>query len=180
MMCKSLFATAVAAAALVAINPVSATTLIVDSGWQDDTLEEAGVPTDNSPWTFTVDTGAVLSVTDYFIPGDIFTLTGDVSGVTTFFAGSPTDVQATGTYGPAWTDASYSKIAIDVGPGTYTFSITGDGAGGTPAGLGVRLDTLQDEGAVPEPSSWAMMLAGFGLSGTALRMRARTSRLQAV
>lgn len=30
-------------------------------------------------------------------------------------------------------------------------------------------------GAVPEPASWAMMIAGFGLAGAAMRRRARRS-----
>lgn len=35
----------------------------------------------------------------------------------------------------------------------------------------IRIDTSVQNSAVPEPASWAMMIAGFGLAGTALRRR---------
>lgn len=152
-------------AALIAIAPASAAVLVANTGWQSDTLSVAGLPTSNSPWTFTVATSAVLSVTDAFITGDTYTLSGDVAGVTTLFAGG--GVQADGTtFGLAWANPVYGKIAINVGPGNYAFSITGDGAGGLPAGLGVRLDT-----AVPEPMTWAMMVVGLGVVGASMRRR---------
>lgn len=31
--------------------------------------------------------------------------------------------------------------------------------------------TLNDAAAIPEPATWAMMLAGFGLAGSAIRRR---------
>ncbi len=146
--------------------PAMATTILVDSGWQNDTVTAAGLPTSKSAWTFTVTTSAVLSITDYFIPGDVYTISGDLVGVTQFYAGSDADVQATGFYGDAWSDDSYSKIALRVGPGSYTFSITGDGGGGgTPAGFGLRLDSS----AVPETASWVLMTIAFGMIGFAMR-----------
>lgn len=163
-----------AATALISSVPASATNLVVDSGWQSDVLTTAGLPTSKSVWTFTVATSAVLSITDYFIPGDTYTISGDLSGVTLFFAGSSTDIQATGLYGDAWDDDTYSKIALNVGPGTYSFSITGDGAGGgTPAGLGLRLDSS----ALPEPASWALLVVAFGMVGLTMR---RAAPLQVV
>ncbi|HWI86936.1 MAG TPA: PEPxxWA-CTERM sorting domain-containing protein [Sphingomonas sp.] len=161
-----LMSTIAVAAVAFATVPAAAAVLTLDTGWQDDVLNLAGQPTTNSPWTFTISSNAVLSVVDCCNTGDVYTLSGDVFGVTTFYAGGAGDVQATGPYGLYWTDASYSKIALTVGPGSYTFSITGDGVGGLPAGLGVRLDS-----AVPEPASWALMLGGFGAIGAAMRSR---------
>jgi len=168
-MSRSALWTAAAAAALIWSIPASATNIVVDSGWQSDVLTTAGLPTSKSVWTFTVVTSAVLSITDYFIPGDTYTISGDLSGVTLFFAGASTDIQATGLYGDAWDDDTYSKIALSVAPGTYSFSITGDGAGGgTPAGLGLRLDTS----ALPEPASWSLLVIAFGMVGLTMRRTA--------
>lgn len=164
-----LLALALASAVIVAC-PVQATNLPLNGGWQDDELDVIGNPTNNSPWTFTITGKAWVSVVDCCNVGDTYTLSGDVTGVTTFYAGSPADVQASGAYGSYWTDASYSKFTELLNPGTYSFWITGDGVGGLPAGLGVRLD-----GAVPEAATWGLMLLGFGGVGAVMRSSRRTS-----
>lgn len=55
------------------------------------------------------------------------------------------------------------------------FQFASDLTGG---GAGVKLDNILVGGdmpsAVPEPASWAMMIAGFGLTGGAIRSRRRT------
>ncbi|MGL4541677.1 MAG: PEPxxWA-CTERM sorting domain-containing protein [Polymorphobacter sp.] len=43
--------------------------------------------------------------------------------------------------------------------------------GWCPSGLDRGFATYVDTGAVPEPASWALMIAGFGLTGAALRRR---------
>jgi hypothetical protein len=175
----SRFAFRLLAALSIILSPVPAmaTTLMLDSGWQNDTVTVAGLPTSKSAWTFTVTTAALLSITDYFIPGDIYTISGDLTGVTQFYAGSESDVQAAGFYGDAWSDDSYSKIALLVGPGTYSFSITGDGGGGgTPAGFGLRLDTS----AVPEAASWVLMTVAFGMVGFAMRRAANSASVRSI
>ncbi len=164
---KSLYLAAVAAIAFAA--PASATVLTLGSGWQDDTLSTAGQPTDKSAWTFTIGSGAHLTIADCCVVGDVYQISGDVTGTSTFFAGA-NDVRATGGYGSYWLNPSYSKFSTFLGAGTYSFSITGQGEGGIPAGLGVRLDA-----GVPEPAAWAMMLAGFGLVGVGLRRRTTVS-----
>jgi hypothetical protein len=162
---------ALAAAVLAFAAPASATVLVADTGWQDDTLNVAGEPTENSVWEFTVDALSILSVADAFVVGDVYVLSGDFDVATTFFAGEASDVQADGTtFGLTWLDAEYSKLAILVAPGSYSFSITGEGEGGLPAGLGVRLDTVQS--VIPEPATWGLMILGFGLVGFASRRRA--------
>ncbi len=145
--------------------PATAATLTLDAGWTNDTLSSVPGPTDNSPWTFTVTSGAHFSLTDDFVTGDTYFVTGSINGTSTFYAGA-NDVRATGPNGSAWLNPSYSKFSTYVGPGTYTFNVTGDGVAGVPAGLALRLDSN-----VPEPASWAMMIAGFGLVGAAMRRR---------
>ena len=39
----------------------------------------------------------------------------------------------------------------------------------------ITLDIKGSTGAVPEPAAWAMMLAGFGLVGAAMRRRSTTT-----
>lgn len=46
---------------------------------------------------------------------------------------------------------------------------------GTYNGHGDFLDGPAPEGAIPEPASWAMLIAGFGLTGVALRRRRATT-----
>ena len=160
------------AVAMLAAGQANSTVLPLGSGWQEDVITAPGVPTTNSAWTFTLSEAAILSIVDGFIPGDIYTLSGDLSGVTTFYVGSASEVQATGSYGSYWTDGAYSKIALWIAPGSYSFSITGNGAGGTPSGLAVRLDAA----AVPEPASWLMMAGALGGVGIAMRRRRRHAR----
>jgi hypothetical protein len=157
---------ALLAAVVLSPLPAAAATLTVDTGWANDTLSSVPGPTDNSPWTFTISSGAHFTLADCCVPGDTYTLAGDVNGVSSFYAGTA-DIRSTGSYGPYWLSAAYSKFSTYVGPGTYTFDVTGDGVGGIPAGLGLRLDS-----SVPEPASWVMLIAGFGLVGAAMRRRA--------
>ena len=44
----------------------------------------------------------------------------------------------------------------------------------SPAGGGGWIAGRITGGVIPEPASWALMIAGFGLTGSALRRRART------
>ena len=114
------------------VTPASATTLVADSGWQNDQTNAAGIPSANSSWDFTLAGNGLFSVTDCCAPGDIFTLSGGATGLTTYYAGLGTDVQASGAYGSYWTDASFSKIAVALGAGTYSISIAGDCGAGWP------------------------------------------------
>ena len=70
----------------------------------------------------------------------------------------------------SWTNfAANSGFAS--GTNTLTFNVTNFGqASGNPSGL--RVEFVQSNAAVvPEPASWAMLIAGFGLVGAAARRR---------
>jgi hypothetical protein len=61
--------------------------------------------------------------------------------------------------GPAWGTGNLELF--------YWDDFTGDNAGQITFNI-----TTGNTGAVPEPASWALMLAGFGMTGTALRKKA--------
>jgi len=156
-----------AAAALSAFAlPAAAAAIVADTGWSEDELQAANAATLSSPWTFTLTGPGVFRVTDAYIPGDSYWLYDGATLLATsaFVAKSSLDASF---FDSAWTDAAYSKLEYALGAGSYSLTIKGDGVAGLPAGLGVRLDTLTS--AVPEPTTWAFMIVGFGLLGGAVR-----------
>jgi PEP-CTERM motif-containing protein len=164
----ALVGVAATVATLAALPAMADTPLTENTGWLSDVADAADTPSEGSAWTFDISDNAVFSVVDCCIVGDIYEL---LSGTTllatsTFYAG--TGVQSGGAYGSYWTDSAFSKIAYSVGPGSYAFTVTGNGAGGLPAGFGVRLDSAAG---VPEPATWGLMLVGFGGLGALMRGR---------
>jgi len=160
-------------ALLAASAPISATAavLVADSGWHEDSIEAAGAPSVNSDWTFTLAGAAILRINDGYGAGDSYSLfDGATLLATTSFAPGEGDID--GFDGNAWTDVNFSRLSYLFGPGSYSLTITGDGAAGLPAGFGVRLDSVGS--AVPEPATWAMMIGGFGAVGAVARRRRPT------
>lgn len=62
----------------------------------------------------------------------------------------------------------FSNLTFGIGPST--FLLFGDGTQ-LSNGQGYIRSLVFTSGAVPEPASWAMLVAGFGLAGGALRQR---------
>ncbi|MFN7173757.1 MAG: PEPxxWA-CTERM sorting domain-containing protein [Thermaurantiacus tibetensis] len=155
-------------AATLAAVPAGAATLAVDTGWHYDQVWMPLVPSDNSLWILVLGAPAHFSLTDAFVPGDTYSLTGGIFAKTTVFAG-PNDIRATGApfAVTGWLGATYGKFTTYLAAGTYVFTVTGDLVGGVPGGFYLRADTF-----LPEPATWATMILGFGLVGRALRRRA--------
>ncbi|QMW23601.1 FxDxF family PEP-CTERM protein [Sandaracinobacteroides saxicola] len=145
-------------------SAASATVLIPGTGWQSDQVDAANTDSINSPWTFTLTNPGVFRLTDAFIVGDIYTVSGSFNVASTFFAG-PAIPLSNPTADAAWLSADFSHILVPLPAGVYSITIQGNGAGGLPAGFFVQLTQ------VPEPATWAMMIAGFGLVGLGLRRR---------
>lgn len=85
------------------------------------------------------------------------------------FDGPGTTMGITGASGGAWVsgtgeDQVYSVALNTAGYKEFWFGNNNDSADG------YRLDSIT-LAPVPEPASWALMIAGFGLSGAALRRR---------
>jgi len=171
---KAFFGAAMAVALAAPAYALADTPIIENSGWQNDQIDFVDTPSEGSNWTFTVADNAVFSLIDCCIVGDVYKLydsvTSTLLATSTFTPGAFSDVQNEGAYFGSWTDPDYSRIAYNVGPGSYSFSITGNGAGGLSAGFGVRLDSASG---APEASTWAMMLIGFAGMGATLRSARR-------
>lgn len=72
------------------------------------------------------------------------------------------------TFGAFGDPGVYSHYGVNSSNGIGGFSFSGAAAGNT------SIDNLAANGGtagVPEPSAWALLIAGFGLAGTALRRR---------
>ena len=148
-------------------------------GWVADEISAPFVPSDASPYTFTLAASAIFRITDQFVPGDTyFVYNGAVTPanliLTTVFNGPQAPLTPVGdpTGEAGWESGDYSHGQITLGPGTYALTVEGDGVGGTPAGFYTRLDSAT---VTPEPSTFAIM----GLSGVAglvfYRRRTRTA-----
>lgn len=78
------------------------------------------------------------------------------------------------------------SAAINSNPGTVImdfmntgrFGITADPGVTYSSASGVFLDSTAPTGAVPEPATWAMMIGGFAMAGSALRRQRRRQVLQ--
>ena len=118
---------------------------------------------------------------------DVFHLNvngSDVLVLTRALGGGGADIDYTNTVGAVigatyWRGNGYSfdvtiaSLPLLVGANSFDLSYTGAAQGLGDEGWGLRniLLTGKERGAVPEPTSWALMLGGLGLVGTALRRR---------
>lgn len=103
-----------------------------------------------------------------------YTLTFDLAGNQRNDLNKTTDISL-GNFNTSLTLSSDAAFTTH----SYTFTTTGgmlaftDLNGGN-NNIGNLLDNVTLSSAVPEPSSWALMLAGFGLVGLAIRNRRKT------
>ncbi len=168
-MLKSLFAAVILAGTA---TPALAVQLTLDGGWYDDLVVQPGGNAESAPFTFALAGSAILRLTDANLAGDVFTASDAGAGiaVTSTFASDGAAIPDYLTV--AWDNLAYSRFSLRLGPGLYSFDVTSQCASGCPAGFGIRLDSAPSVGpGVPEPASWALLVAGFGLTGAVLRRR---------
>lgn len=170
----ALAAVTLMASAISATN-ASAATLVVGGGWQPFYFGGTGSaitsPSGDTSFNFVIASAAELRVVDAFSIGDTFKLfnSGNVIGSTGAFnlGGATTTDPAI-----AFAGNTYSKFSIALNPGSY--SISGI-ATASPYGGGAGYIELASvaPNPVPEPSTWAMMIAGYLLVGVVMRYRGR-------
>ena len=79
----------------------------------------------------------------------------------------------TGTISPRVDGTQTASLGVyNLGTGFYTIAYSGT-VTGAPSGVGSNITFAA--GAIPEPLSWTMMLAGFGAIGSALRSRRKVT-----
>jgi hypothetical protein len=111
-------------------------------------------------------------------PGPVFGLAGPIYGLSAIISGPGELQSANGIFSDNPFTASYDyhqpvsyvTQSTDVSRGGFQDC---SGSGITCDGLVLYSATVQVTDPVPEPAAWALMLAGFGAVGAALRTRAR-------
>ena len=71
----------------------------------------------------------------------------------------------------SWTAFDSSTGQFLAGLNTLSFTVYNGGGG--PTGLDVQLNGSADASVIPEAATWAMMVTGFAMAGTAFRRRTR-------
>ena len=89
---------------------------------------------------------------------------GALAGLSTTFDYLP------GAASSSWT--MYTLTAYVPASGSVRVRFTGDSSSNARGAPGLDNVSLTAKAAVPEPAAWALMIAGFGLAGAALRRRA--------
>lgn len=139
------------------------------TGWVDDYAFNSPNPLD---FTLTLTQASYLNVTDAGLAGDSFqvvvrdALNNVVVNAATSAPGSDTTTDVGVDFNQALANSNFSHGKWLLGPGSYTVSgtVLTSAFGAGVAGLSVT--------AVPEPTTWAAMVAGLFVVGAVARRRA--------
>jgi hypothetical protein len=166
----------------------ASTTQITTPGqWFEFGIDDTVSPTGGTEWidsidnsalsfSFTIAVPSVLRVVDAGFAGDSFRVSINGSALQTSAVppvAYESNPASTIDFDAAWADANYSRGSFVLSaPGTYT--VTGSllqsvSLAGAPLNATLGAVMLAP---VPEPSTWALLLAGLGVIGFAARRRA--------
>lgn len=168
---RTFLATAIAAFAFNA----QAVAINTDGTWNEFDFDAPGsalydLNTLETSFTFTLTQSSLLSVIDAGFSGDRFEIhaNGSLLGLTSAPITQGASEEPIFDIATLLGDNRFSKGSWNLAAGSYT--ITGLAAESVGGGLGYMSIT-----AVPEPKSYAMLLAGLGLMGTIARRRNRNA-----
>lgn len=117
----------------------------------------------------------VLTGQAYLLGGDNSFVVGHDDGVVLTFPGLNGGVPVVNEPLPTSFSSSPFTVNNPGAAGLFAFSLQYTECCGGPANLVFTINGAPPTGSVPEPASWAMMIAGFGLVGGALRNRRKTT-----
>lgn len=163
---RTLIALAIASFALSA----SAATLPTDGSWTEVDFDGPGsalydLGSLDTSFSFNLNQNSVLRIVDAGFSGDRFSISanGSLLGLTSAPVQQDAAAEPVFDAAAAWHDSHFSKGSWNLGAGSYT--ITGLATlSPFSGGFGYMSVT-----AVPEPTSWGMLLAGLGLIGVIAR-----------
>jgi len=154
------------------------------TAWQNGVATAFSIERIGTTLTYSVGLATFSATASYFADVNAFSIrVRSQSGATNALALTGLTYQE-GTSGPQILDdvsAASGSLAIRLFEGVsgdfkltgnYTFSWTGPSP--TRSQLAAQIKLL-DVAPVPEPATWAMMIAGFGLAGAAMRRRERSA-----
>lgn len=169
---RTLLAVAIAAFAFNA----HAVSIATDGSWSEFDFDAAGsslydLNTLETTFSFTLNQASVLRVVDAGFSGDQFSIfaNGNALGSTSAPIAQGGNENPIFDAATVWNDARFSKGTWNLAAGTYTLTGTAT-ASPLDAGYGFMSVT-----AVPEPESYAMLLAGLGLMGAIARRRSHSA-----
>ena len=137
------------------------------SGYENGTVSTPNVAYNafGNPASISADTSPFSLNSGYFTAawndGLTVSVVGQVGGVDTYSTSFEIDTQAAVLETFNWADLSSVTFT--------SFGGTNHGYNGTGPHFALDNLTVNVTGAVPEPATWAMMLAGFGMIGMAMR-----------
>jgi opacity protein-like surface antigen len=156
-----------AMSAAICASAAQAEPIILDSGPQVFSFGEAGSVFDRT-FDFTITQAAQFDITDLYDSGDQFRIS--INGVDQGLTSATVIGYSEQNFDNALRSPFFSHASYVLNAGTYRISGIAVASPYRAGGGAARL-TSTITAVIPEPSTWALMLAGFGMVGYAMRRK---------